>query len=898
MHRLIVAICALFVLSEHAPAQTLMPPGGPDVCGHAIVFSGQEAAVDADAREIRLRAQGAFATTRTSSATATFEFEAFTSYGATVRLPVSYVGRLDNGANAAARSEIHIDVELFDVTEGTQVGDTSEVLDIVKNDLGPQVLNSVIVDPVAEIEADLENGHVYEVRLRTRTVARGLGASSNFLTGNRLIGYSCVEVESELIDTDGDGIFDIWETVGIDIDNDGVAELPSDQIGTDFAGNPIALDPMRKDILVEIDYFTCAEPGGDCDAGDGHSHRPRAGVLADAVDVFDQAPVANPGPEDGIALWVVEDEALAHQDNCDLDDGCFDGLKEQFFGTPSERGDPDLIAAKALVFRYALWVHNKEEGNSSSGEADGSAGVPGDDFVVSLGSPNWSGGTGSAGEQLGTFIHELGHTLGLGHGGGDNVNCKPNYVSLMNYIFQVDGIEPLSPTASLVFDLSRTEDPAGDGTLVENDLDEPLGIGDVPFISYHGPPADLDGGIDNNGDGDATDDWLTVVGGAPVDWDNDGDATDDPAQPTDINHLEITGCTSAGGVPDPAPDQELAGFVDWDILMLNFRDSPFFPAGAHGQEADVEELDAETARRIRDAKWRARTEPRYRYDAKLVCGTERDGDSLRLTQGRYGSVINILNRGKRPTRLRKSLALAYPPAEQAPGDTFFIAIDRLEPDTALKVDCEDVRQNVFDGEFPASVIDGLVTILSPQPLDVQGVYTTTAVDDDGRATGHSSIEIEAYAGVDQAFDLAVRKRGVFASAEIGALTDYLALFEVAVENTSETDALGVTVVDRLSLLSEGLVAVAFPLDDPIELPEGGSLDAIVLEPAGARIDFSFGDIAAGASKRVRFLAFIRTYDFSDAEDRLLLTNAAVASAPGLEVNGNNNDDFVTLELDP
>jgi len=50
----------------------------------------------------------------------------------------------------------------------------------------------------------------------------------------------------------------------------------------------------------------------------------------------------------------------------------------------------------------------------------------------------------------GTLFHELGHTIGLGHGGiyydqGNYVptfeaNCKPNYQSIMNYLFQLDGV--------------------------------------------------------------------------------------------------------------------------------------------------------------------------------------------------------------------------------------------------------------------------------------------------------------------------------------------------------------------------------------------------------------------------------------------------------------------------
>ncbi len=30
-------------------------------------------------------------------------------------------------------------------------------------------------------------------------------------------------------------------------------------------------------------------------------------------------------------------------------------------------------------------------------------------------------------------MHELGHNLGLRHGGMDDLNCKPNYLSVMNY---------------------------------------------------------------------------------------------------------------------------------------------------------------------------------------------------------------------------------------------------------------------------------------------------------------------------------------------------------------------------------------------------------------------------------------------------------------------------------
>ncbi len=56
--------------------------------------------------------------------------------------------------------------------------------------------------------------------------------------------------------------------------------------------------------------------------------------------------------------------------------------------------------------------------------------------MVSLG--NFTGRVGSIDQQGATIMHELGHTLGLLHGGFDDINCKPNYPSVMNYLYQFD----------------------------------------------------------------------------------------------------------------------------------------------------------------------------------------------------------------------------------------------------------------------------------------------------------------------------------------------------------------------------------------------------------------------------------------------------------------------------
>ncbi len=42
--------------------------------------------------------------------------------------------------------------------------------------------------------------------------------------------------------------------------------------------------------------------------------------------------------------------------------------------------------------------------------------------------------------QAGAFMHEIGHNFGLLHGGNDNITYKPNYVSVMNYLYQLRGV--------------------------------------------------------------------------------------------------------------------------------------------------------------------------------------------------------------------------------------------------------------------------------------------------------------------------------------------------------------------------------------------------------------------------------------------------------------------------
>jgi hypothetical protein len=82
--------------------------------------------------------------------------------------------------------------------------------------------------------------------------------------------------------------------------------------------------------------------------------------------------------------------------------------------------------ARQPIYHYAIFAHDYWQGGSSSGLSFSNS-----DFIVTLGS--WGGQTGSDNDQSGAFMHELGHNIGLGHGGNSGTNFKPNYPSIMNY---------------------------------------------------------------------------------------------------------------------------------------------------------------------------------------------------------------------------------------------------------------------------------------------------------------------------------------------------------------------------------------------------------------------------------------------------------------------------------
>jgi hypothetical protein len=362
-------------------------------------------------------------------------------------------------------------------------------------------------------------------------------------------------------DSDGDGLFDSWETQGIPIPG-----------GANLYALPGA-DPQHKNLYVEVD------------AMDAAGLAPPQSVLGEVVTVFADSPTPNPDGNDGIDLHIEHLEwnlpTMAFP-NAFAD---FDAMKNTWFGSPAERADPDainILQAKRLAFRYCVFAQSYS-GSSSSGLAE----LGGNDCMVTLGAWPTVGGTGD--QKKGTFLHEFGHNLGLRHGGAQpdpvdqRYNYKPNYYSVMNYTWQVP--RPWNTPGSWPFDYSRYALP----NLDESNLDEGAGLGS-PFPI---PPSSFS--VPYNSEPVATQPpkiLYALMGlGYPVDWGGDG-AIGPATVQRDVNRIP----SSASATPDDV----LEGHDDWSNLSYNFRNDSDFEDGVHldttlGQELDLalsQELDA------------------------------------------------------------------------------------------------------------------------------------------------------------------------------------------------------------------------------------------------------------------------------------------------------------------
>ncbi len=342
------------------------------------------------------------------------------------------------------------------------------------------------------------------------------------------------------------------------------------------------------------------------------------------MSAFANAPVSNPDGTTGIDLRVDLSNGIPHQNALNINGLCFNGGAGigSFDAVKADPANFGPQSPRRFAYRYSLWTHQQVSTSTSSGCGE----LPGNDFQVALGGWNTGGAAdvdgdgladndvGTVQQQAGTFIHEMGHTLNLGHGGSDGTNYKPNYLSLMSYFFQVSGIPGTDPDGAAgplggVLTLSRGLLAA----ISETALNETISIGagagansayfcpngttraaaGTGNIDWNCNSVNTDTGVTNdvNGDRACVDAGANgtlqtstsgddVIVGAVI---NDGpDRTCNTAKTGDDRQLRAVGNAELVSLTD---------FDDWNNLLFSFQQTGAFEDGAHDSRLEVVEMD-------------------------------------------------------------------------------------------------------------------------------------------------------------------------------------------------------------------------------------------------------------------------------------------------------------------
>ncbi len=221
--------------------------------------------------------------------------------------------------------------------------------------------------------------------------------------------------------------------------------------------------PLHKDVFVEIDH--------DPRLRDVGLREDELAKIAELYAAGSARELKNPDGKPGVALHFDAGFEPADPKHAGLF-GRWGGSKRTTANNYRSARSDDFTPARVGTFRYAFMT-NKGRGQARS-----------DSFTVNREL-----------QRVSIFAHELGHTLGLGHHGHDawgKSNCKPNYFSLMNYVYQNREGVGFSQAEGVLLDPTSVLETIAQGEA----LPPPEVLSDAPL--------ELDaaeGGIDWNRDG-------------------------------------------------------------------------------------------------------------------------------------------------------------------------------------------------------------------------------------------------------------------------------------------------------------------------------------------------------------------------------------------------------------
>ncbi|MGK5086172.1 hypothetical protein WDW86_01325 [Bdellovibrionota bacterium FG-2] len=215
-------------------------------------------------------------------------------------------------------------------------------------------------------------------------------------------------------------------TAFTDTDNDGL----SDEWELSAEGQALGAKVGRKDVFFQFDWFYCTtgnnfDPKNVLENEFNTNNRPRFGrdeakfVIGLYRDRLDDSWCAH--IDNGETIWDCDDLSTNGQ-TLTFNEARKPLAKARSIGPiPTAKNSPTLTINEMDLFNFFFPPERAKKFHYALIGCYGGGQASFNDVVVQV---------GNNGKAL---AHEFGHKFGLGHGGGDRVNRKPNYPSIMNY---------------------------------------------------------------------------------------------------------------------------------------------------------------------------------------------------------------------------------------------------------------------------------------------------------------------------------------------------------------------------------------------------------------------------------------------------------------------------------